>query len=444
MSDKEDKTEDILSKQELHLENLDAIVTRKPGCQVEIEVEVGPDHYSKAENAAIKKIRGQVSLPGFRKGKAPADYIKKNYAQAIKDSISKEMADVVFKEVQAELKIHIASSAQRINFTPKSIAHEKSILLYNFEQEPEVPDVDVSKFHLHLQSQKEIGDKEVDEVLDQIRQFFQKFEKVKRPVEEGDFVLLDVYDLDGEERDLVFDKARFEVKKGQMAEWLYDLVIGTEPGKEVEGVSRPDASESQEAKKEFKEKKVSVTVVEVEKADLPELNEEFAEKLGVKTMETLRERLLALKTKQEAERVLDHNREEIAKQLVATHEFDIPKSFLDKESEHRLQTIKTQDQARWEKLSDDEKAKEEEMLRQKAKESILLFYHCRKIMQDNKIELDRARLQNKNTELLDMMFAKRQYADFDKLTEDQQSLELTKLMLEQAEEFLLDKVNQNS
>ena len=61
-------------------------VQKKPYCQVEFEVTASQELTQKALAQAIKKVASQVSIPGFRKGKAPKEVIMRSFAKEIKKS----------------------------------------------------------------------------------------------------------------------------------------------------------------------------------------------------------------------------------------------------------------------------------------------------------------------------------------------------------------------
>ena len=88
-----------------------------------------------------------------------------------------------------------------------------------------------------------MNDEKVSETIRQVQLFFATWKNIEdRPVQEGDFVLLDVEDLETDPPTSVFSNTRFEVTEKSMAQWMRDLVLGKSAGATVEGISVPDES----------------------------------------------------------------------------------------------------------------------------------------------------------------------------------------------------------
>ena len=61
--------------------------------------------------------------------------------------------------------------------------------------------------------------------------FFASWQHVNdRPIQEGDFVLLDVDVIEEIPAVPLFVKTRFEVTEKSMAKWMYELVVGRNKG----------------------------------------------------------------------------------------------------------------------------------------------------------------------------------------------------------------------
>ena len=65
-----------------------------------------------------------------------------------------------------------------------------------------------------------------------------------RPIQENDFVILDVDVIDEDLRANLFNDVRFEVTDRSMAKWMKDLILGPKQGEVLEGTSVPDEDAS--------------------------------------------------------------------------------------------------------------------------------------------------------------------------------------------------------
>jgi FKBP-type peptidyl-prolyl cis-trans isomerase (trigger factor) len=72
----------------------------------EININVPPEKVNKAYERYLRKAAKDVSIPGFRKGKAPLNMVERLHAETLKDYFYKEYVDEIFAEVTAEHDIH--------------------------------------------------------------------------------------------------------------------------------------------------------------------------------------------------------------------------------------------------------------------------------------------------------------------------------------------------
>lgn len=85
--------------------------------------------------AAVINYRKKVSIPGFRKGKAPLAMIKKNYADAIEYSALEDIAEKTLKKYIIENKVNMVGTGSLIDldYKPK----ESLLIKVEFEYLPE-------------------------------------------------------------------------------------------------------------------------------------------------------------------------------------------------------------------------------------------------------------------------------------------------------------------
>ena len=264
---------------ELHNEFVRFTIHERPKCIVEFNVEALTPAVKKARRLATKRVAKEVSLPGFRKGKAPEELIEKNYSEAVEKEWQQEIANVSLQECQKLAKVPLLHRDGKISYKIKSHSSSGALLLLFLEVEPKVPYVDPKLMHLKAVKRPDVNAEKIEETIRQVQLFFASWTSVEnRPVQIGDFVSLDVDVIENIPSVSLFSDTRFEVTEKSMSKWMFDLVFGKEAGAVAEGISIPDETASEEVKAELTAKKVRITILSIDTAELPELNDEFAKK----------------------------------------------------------------------------------------------------------------------------------------------------------------------
>lgn len=419
-------------------------VTREARCRVAMRVVANGSLMEACKKAAIRGIAKEVSVPGFRKGKAPASLIEKKFTRDLAQGWEREFANLAFKEAQELARIPLLNGNGNITYKVEKMTLDGGQMLFHFESEPVVPKLDLDLFDLKDEKAIVIDDEKVDETIKSIRMFYATWDQVTdRGVEEGDFVVLDIDDMDQDPPVQAFSNTRFEVNKSGMATWMRKLVLGMKLNDSAEGVSEPEKDDSEEVKNAFHKKRVKLHVKGIEHAKLPPLDDELAQKVGVKSVSELRERLHGLLTKQANEMHNKALREKIAEQLIERVPFDVPASVLEKEANHRIaHMLKNAAFAKkWkESMSEEEKAAQKSDVTKQSENAIRLFYLCRMIVSDNKISISDEELSPNYESVLEMMFADPGQINYRNQSKEQQAAQFSKFMMAKAQDFVVNEV----
>ena len=90
-----------------------------------------------------------------------------------------------------------------------------------------------------------------------------------------------------------------------------------------------------------KEGVFQVTVKEIKRKELPELNDEFAQQFGdYETMDQLRAKMSEYMEKQETERIENELKERVIQALIGKNPLDVPQSMVKRQLEHMLENLK--------------------------------------------------------------------------------------------------------
>ena len=442
MSESKEKT-DPVEKEVFESENAHFELEKGERCRMQLIVKAQKPYISKAQKQAIKKIAKEVSIPGFRKGKAPPAIIEQKYPKAYEQTTKEELADLLFLEFQKQTSIHpLRHREAKILFDTLEFSPEAATLSFNFQAEPQVPEVDIATLDLGTIAPINVDDKTLDRWIHSIQMYFAQWEQVEdRPLQEGDHVTLNIDDVDTNEPIPAFSNYRVCVDK-DMPLWIKDLILGKTIGDAIEGESKPASDATEEEKKAFKPKKVRIHIVSIQTADLPQVDDALAQQVGAKNVEHMKERLTELVTKQEEQTRHNQLRDKLIEELAEKYTFELPALLVEKEANHRMEQLfkDTKFKEEWNAYDEAKKEAKKADILQNAERSILLYYICQKVIVDHKITVSEEEMQFSSEELLDVMFASQDQLTFKFKTQEQKDTALYHLIHKKAQDYLIDQV----
>ncbi len=422
--------------------NIHLIVTRKPVCHIEYQVALGQALIEQATAQAIKKVRKYVSLPGFRKGKVPEALVLKNYFKEVDKETQEILAQLAWQESDKLAHEPLLQKDTKVSYQVKSRSPEKAEFVLSFETEPLVPVVDIDAFQLQDVPRPEIDGVKIDEMIRQTRLFFAEWVPItERAIEEGDFVLLDVEDLEQNPPQKVFSHTRFEVTDRSMAGWMKSALLGMVTGSSKEVVSLPDPDVKEEEKAAFPEKKVRITVITIEQPKLPDMDEAFAKKLGVNSPEEIEGAVARILNQQADAHVMEKWKEQVAHFLLTQYPFELPATLIEKEASFRLSQLfkDASFRAHWDSLQMQGRQDVARALYEQSDKAVRLFYICRKLLADAKISVSPQHLPKHPHNPLETLLNSPEAGHQELPHELQQAEAYARLLLEEAEQYLIGR-----
>lgn len=409
-------------------DSIEVLVTRGSGCKVTFEVTTLSPAIQKAKKEAIKEINKNVSIPGFRKGKAPDDLIVKNFGQAVEEETKKALANIAFTQAQ-ELTKNFPMQHSSISYNVKSLNLPTDAKLnFTFESDPIVPKIDPKSFKLEKIDLPVVDEVKVDEAIRQLLFFYADWQEITdRGIEEGDYVLLDMESLETTPPTKIYSNVRFEVKDGKIANWMNKLLIGAKKDDVIDGVSEPDQNLSEEEKTNFSSKKVRLKINLIEAAKLPDLTDEFVKKLGVQTVEDLKQSVRKRLNKQVEDEFDKKKRLQVNKFLYETYPFDLPEAMVNAEIKYRMTEV--QKERDFNKLTENEKKNIEETIKEEGKRAIALFFLTKQAVQDFNLNITNEDLMKERP--FDLTTSKK------RLSTEEMGMLYSRALLKKVQDFIL-------
>ena len=311
--------------------------------KAELTCTLDGETWEKARKTAFNKLAKKVEIKGFRKGQAPKNLVEKYVSnnEVLIDAAESLAQEALNKAVEE----HHVTLIDRPNLKIDEINDEKCVLTFECPVYPDVELKDYKKLKYNVEEVK-VEDKEVDDqIADLLNRKADLELKEDGEVEDGDTAVID---FEGFLNDVPFEGGKGE---------NYDLVIGSHtfiPGfeeqligmkseetKDIE-VTFPEDYQAENLKGQ--KTKFTVTVHEIKKKVLPELNDEFVkeQKLeNVNTVEELKEftkKNLTTRKENEAKAKAD---EDLVNQLADITTVDIPEVMVKSELDNMVQNYES-------------------------------------------------------------------------------------------------------
>ncbi len=297
--------------------------------KITLETEV--EKFEEAIEKAYQKQRGQISIPGFRKGKVPRKMIEKMYGEEI---FFEEAANILIPEVYE--KMLEENEELEIVSQPKiEVVQIEKGKPFIFTAEVAVkPEVTLGLYKgIEVAKQDDsVSEEDVDAALESERnKNGRTVEVTDRNVEDGDIVNLD-FDgyVDGEQ----FDGGKYEgysltIGSGSFIPGFEDQLIGMAIGEDKDvNVTFPEDYHATDLA--GKEAVFKCKINSISKKELPELDDDFASDVSdFETLAEYREDLKANLEKTRAENARTRKENEAIEQVIANSEMEIPDPMID-------------------------------------------------------------------------------------------------------------------
>jgi trigger factor len=240
--------------------------------RVRINVEVPFTELEPDFQRAYKELAQQVRLPGFRPGKAPVRLLEARFGrEALLDQVVNEALPARYGQAVAESEVQPIGQPA-IEVTKKEYGEELAFTA-EVDVRPKLDLPDLSTLQVSVEP-IEVSDEDVDAELESLRARFGTLTGVDRPVEDGDFVSIDLSaTVDGEPLpNASAEGLSHEVGSGRLIDGLDDALIGVSVDESKEFTAKLAAGEHT-----GKDATATVTVRSIKHRELPEPDDEFAQ-----------------------------------------------------------------------------------------------------------------------------------------------------------------------
>jgi trigger factor len=311
--------------------------TKESATKREIQVEIPTEEVARQTESLIQKYQKMARLPGFRTGHVPPSIIRQRFSEEIKTDV-----------VEALVPRYIRQETERLGIRPISQPRVTDLHLHQgepmrfkaaFEVLPEIK----LEGYKELRADKPeiaVSEADVEQALADLREQHATFNPVEgRALADGDFALvsLDGHPQSGEGQPVHMDEVLVEIAgKSTMPEFTEHLRQANAGEERTFDVRYPDdAQDKRLAGKTFS---YTMKVHGIKQKSLPDLNDEFAKKLGeFQTMDDVRRRVreqIEFERKHKAER---ESKDKLVEELIRRNEFEVPEALIEHQIDVRIE-----------------------------------------------------------------------------------------------------------
>lgn len=312
-----------------------------------VNVSFDVDEMSEKGNQVCKELSRIANIPGFRKGKAPEQVIRKKYATEIIQELNRKVSTAAYEAVLENKDIKVYSIL-KVDAGDVQLGIPATVeVTVDIEPDFELPKYEEFELTTHP---TEVKDEEVDKELDSLRDQRASFEEVERAIVEGDYVKCSYEGmLDGSPvAELLPDKPMYGKQtntweeagqaKGLGVDAIAQAVIGMKKEEKKE-VDADFAKDFEVAPLAGKKVIYSLEIHEVREKKAPAADdEEFLKSLKVENLDDLKKKIKDdLLSRKERENI-DGKRSQVTQKFLEIPDFPLPQQAVEDESKSIFQS----------------------------------------------------------------------------------------------------------
>jgi len=312
-----------------------------------VNVSFDKDEMSKMGKEVCKELSKIANIPGFRKGKAPEQVIRKKYASEIIQELKRKVSNAAYDAVLENKEIKVFSI---LKVDPGEISTDTAATIevtVDIESDFDLPKYEEYELTTHP---TEIKDEDVDKEIDSLRDQRASFEEVERKVAKGDYVKCSYEGMldDSPVADLLPDKPMYGKQSNTWEEAGQAKGLGIDAiAQAVIGMNKDDKKDVEaDFPKDFEVaplagKKVmySLEIHEVREKKAPDAEDEnFLKSLKAESLDDLKKKVKDdLLSRKERENI-DGKRSQVTQKILEMPDFPLPQQAVEDESKAIFQS----------------------------------------------------------------------------------------------------------
>ena len=316
-------------------------IKKLEGSKYEVKITREKEEIGEMRKEAIKTLKKNVKMDGFRQGHVPDSVIEKNYEGNIKEEIANKVIEAEYPGILEKEGIKPIDYLKIKDF---NVDDDKLELIGEIQVMPEIKLGEYKGIEAE-KTAPEITDEILEKELERLRETNGKLKEIEdaEPAAFDDVVNIDFEGfVDGEA--FAGGKAEgFDLKLGSKSfiDNFEDQITGHKKGEDIEvNVTFPEEYHS--ADLAGKPAMFKVKVNSIKRLEKPELNDEFAKDQNFENVDELKAKTKERLENSEKAKADNEFQSKVLEQIVANAELDIPEVLIEREIDQRLRQFDSQ------------------------------------------------------------------------------------------------------
>lgn len=299
-------------------------------CRKQLKVEVPAPAVEAEMDRVVREFGQRVRIPGFRKGKVPAELVRRRFQKDIEKEVVERLLPRYWHQAQEESAIDPLLPPE-VEEVQDLVPGAPLTFVATVETRPQIELRSLRDFDLP-DPEIDPGTMEIDDTLDDLRKQLSRWVPVERAAARGDLVTGAITGLGDEPGEVSAEPQPIEVEVGDPRVWeeLSLALSGVAAGQES-SFSRRDSEDGPE-------RRFRVRVEAVKERELPALDDEFAAKVGpFESVAGLRDAVVERLRAGKIQGRHQQRQEAVLNQLRDRHPVELPAGVVRHEVEHLVQ-----------------------------------------------------------------------------------------------------------
>ena len=312
-------------------------VERLPGSTVELEIVADEDEFAVAVEQAFRKVARDISVPGFRRGKAPRNMIESMVGRdAVLQEAGHDMMDGLFRRaIEQESLVPVGD--------PTATVTQMEPLVFKVKIEV-FPTIELGDYRsVRVEPREvEIEESEVEEVIDQLQRQHSEWVEPAEPrmARDDDQITMDIQVFEGEEQfQEPAEDATFVIGETPLFESLVEAIKLMPVGTTAElSLAFDDDDETVAPELRGKNLRYIVTLKGVMERQRPALDDDLAQKVGEQyaSFDAMREQIEKDLLRNKATAARGEIATEVINAMAEGSTVDVPTSMVEREIEDEM------------------------------------------------------------------------------------------------------------